>query len=334
MKCIRASLLSAILFGLTYYLPVFLLRSRYSGEAIDPLSASANLIVLLYMPLGLIPAVTLLTWFPGASKCFKSRLSKVSQSSALPPLRTQHLWHWGAAIAIILIGAYPTLVGVTHDAIIEWFEASGILGWSAFVAGFLVGWSIGIVALVQVLHFTFWLKKVLSFGLDINPFYPDGSGGLKFTGSMLDRLSLFAAVMALFLAYIGLMFYFRNNDGQLAPALDNGLFIILIILVAVYVVLVSVLLLFPAFVIRRAMVAERDKLLESAFLTVSNQFREQGDAYDKTAWFAAASYFMVKQSYPVMPFTTLPGAILRLLTLVTPVVGLTSGVYTLVTRSG
>ena len=251
-------------------------------------------------------------WFPDAIKRFSGDLERSATAFEAPePTQFQKWWHWPSAGIVAIVTALLSSSMLANDVIIEWMERIGTRGFVFFGILMAVQALLATIILLRILHFILWYRSTLTGGLKIRPTDPDGQGGLGFVGAMFGRLTIFALSMGLWAFWFVALGFFRNHNGDLDSG-NIGFFVVNVVAVVVtYVTLVGIILVYPTVMTRRLMVRARD-----GFLMSETKLSHEVDRVSR--------YFLIKQYYPVSPFPAWQWAILRLLSLLPPVVGVLS----------
>ena len=259
---LKAVTLAALLWSVFYYFPVFALRDNYLTRAEDPLSATELFFYLLNIPLATIPIMAVWLWFPRTAERFAKMLRSVSRASVDLP-RVNRTWHWPLAAGIAGTSVVVFYLELRADSTTEWFEVSGWIGLSAFLVAFGVQVALTAVTLLRNLHIIVWLRLVIRQGLNLDPLHPDGSGGLGFVGSMIAGMTLFAVSLGAWAVYAIASAYFVRNNSPPISEIPVASMVAWAILIFAYIFLVCGILGYPTLIIHRAMVHERDRLLNN-----------------------------------------------------------------------
>jgi hypothetical protein len=221
----------------------------------------------------------------------------------------------GVTVAVLYVGLYVFLTTSDGENAINVFEAAGGWAWLFPVIYVSVPLLIGVVFVLRLRYFGRWLTRQLNQGLKVHPLHPDGCGGLSFIGSTIQRLALFAVFIGLWL--IWKLVHSANFQWSIIAGVLLGVGMI------VYLLLSWLLVFVPTWSIHRQMERTRSEILRER----STQFedavgRKNISDEQRTILMQTlrAQYDIIKEVYPVWPFTLPQWLGLRILSILPPVI--------------
>jgi len=300
----KALFWAVLIWGPASSLP-FLLSDYYDFKQVTPVGTSDLMIIGLHIPLATMPILITWLWFPNATITFSQHMKKVVSFQPFKELNIKRPWYLPASVGIASIGTIPFMIGLANDEIIEWFEVTTPFDWGWGVVFLLVGFQgvIAVLTLFRMLSFFLWFTKGVWSGLKLQPIHPDGCGGMGFVGSMIWRLTGFAVVIGIWSVYTLAASYYRNSGSQSPMEMSPGLVLNSVILLTTVQTLAFAFLFIPTFITHKAMVRERDRVIENL-----NDHLLAAAPSLKTAMISDG--LLILKNFPTWPYT---GSQLRLL---------------------
>lgn len=333
---VGAALLTIFSMGAAWFLPSALLGSHYAGATVKPFDPESLSIVGGNMVLAAFPVFLFWLWFPGESARFADGVGPAVRNNGVDSLEIRRGWDAPVSAVIASLVLTPFFFAISDDAVDQWFESMEWWGWSFFVALWVLVGTLLVMTLLRVLRLVRWFTKMLGRGVIIRPLHPDECGGLGIVGSTFGRLAVFAIVIGLALAFRAAVTMSWYNQDRSLEEIGAGFIINGSVSLLAYVGLLYVLLFLPTLMTQRAMRIERDSILSGLSTQFDAEFSRNNFAKDDRVAVLQrirTEYDLVKEAFPVRPFTAPRWRGLQLLSAVPPLIGIVSTILKILKNS-
>ena len=258
------------------------------------------------------PAFVLWFWRSTLSSRLKTGLKRVIPNRVVPQLRLTRAWHVPISLAVVAFyGIHTNLAGLGYrlKPIVNSDPTA------AAAATWVVDFGISIffisMSVLYYMHLVRWFKSQIKGGIRVEPLHPDRCGGLHFVGSMFLKFVVFIVVFSLFT----ICFYFW----QRSPAV-----IYMAIAGILYLVVIWYFVIDPLELVHNRMKDNRDDLLaqiSSGFTKEIRKTKTNSERKSLALQRIQENHNIVRATYPLWPLTLPSGVILRVMTILPPVVG-------------